>query len=869
MASLRRVQGRRRDARESWSGRLSSEPRDDDVADHGAHVTTGGRVLEVDFEEVTERVRIGDLEDAVGADHQMHIDGIDVAAKLAQLTPTLQDAVQQGLGGRGESADRREAPDELAAVNVFDRDQTDEGAMRHMVIEGQLGEMPYRDDRIRLIDVDLLLCCTDTAIGLFEDGEIQLLLTAEVVVDHSFRRAGALGDVVHAGAGVPLLGEDLGGNGQELGPGSLCISLHGCHVATLSEPARTATRQPTGRGNVPYGTLPRVRTSIATVCLSGALAEKLHAAAAAGFDGVEIFEPDLVAAPESPEEIRALAARLGLTLDLYQPMRDVEGVDEDAFLDVLRRAEAKFALMQRLGMGLMLCCSNVATATVDDDEVSAAQLRRLGELAGSYGVRIAFEALAWGRFVDDYRRAWRIVELADHPAVGVCLDSFHVLSRGHDPAAIEQIPSEKVFFLQLADAAALSMDVLSWSRHHRLFPGEGTFDLARFVTHVLRAGYTGPLSLEVFNDTFRQTDAHRTAVHARRSLRWLEDVVARRLGPAAPAQVCTLPDIASPRGFDFIEVKAEDTSSIAALLQQAGFTSRGRHRSKPVSLWSAGGARVILSEQHARALTPHLAAFGFAVDDPIAVTTRARELGTPLAYRRTLAHEQSLDAAIAPDGTEIYWTRAVEEAEPAWVDEFEHGDAVHESPVRGVDHVSLTQPWQVFDESVLFYTSVFGLDSAGGTEVASPHGLVQSRVIRSRTGGIRIPLNVVPPIVAQQGHPGGMPRHVAFWCTDVVELARAARARGLDVLPIPSNYYEDLEARLGLDAATIAQFRSLDLVFDRDGDAEYLQFYTKTTGQIFFEFVERRGGYDGFGAGNAPVRLSAQGAGNPADSVRE
>ncbi len=259
-----------------------------------------------------------------------------------------------------------------------------------------------------------------------------------------------------------------------------------------------------------------MRTSIATVCLSGTLTDKLHAAADAGFDGVEVFEPDLVASPAGPEEIVALAGRLGLSLDLYQPFRDAEGVTEDEFERVLRRARAKFVLMQRLGIDTMLVCSNVGTATIDDDAVSAEQLHRLGEVAADHGVRVAFEALAWGRYVDDYRRAWRIVELADHDAVGVCLDSFHILSRGHDPAAIEEIPGDKVFFLQLADAPALSMDVLSWSRHHRLFPGEGAFDLGSFLTHVLRTGYDGPLSLEVFNDVFRQTEVGRTARQARR-----------------------------------------------------------------------------------------------------------------------------------------------------------------------------------------------------------------------------------------------------------------------------------------------------------------------------------------------------------------
>ena len=91
-----------------------------------------------------------------------------------------------------------------------------------------------------------------------------------------------------------------------------------------------------------------MRTSAATVCLSGSLIDKLHACAAAGFDGVEIFEPDLVASESGPEEIRALAERLGLSLDLYQPFRDVEGVTAELLAYNLRRANAKFALMQRL-----------------------------------------------------------------------------------------------------------------------------------------------------------------------------------------------------------------------------------------------------------------------------------------------------------------------------------------------------------------------------------------------------------------------------------------------------------------------------------------------------------------------------------------
>ncbi|MEX0151576.1 bifunctional sugar phosphate isomerase/epimerase/4-hydroxyphenylpyruvate dioxygenase family protein [Microbacterium sp. LMI1-1-1.1] len=600
-----------------------------------------------------------------------------------------------------------------------------------------------------------------------------------------------------------------------------------------------------------------MRTSMATVCISGTLADKLRACADAGFDGVEIFEPDLLAAPESPEEIAALAARLGLTLDLYQPMRDVEGVDEEAFAAVLRRAEAKFRLMGRLGIDTVLCCSNVATATVDDDEVSADQLRRLGDLAQRFGIRIAFEALAWGRFIDDYRRAWRVVQLADHPAVGVCLDSFHILSRGHDPAAIADIPGGRIFFVQLADAPRLSMDVLSWSRHHRLFPGEGDFDLATFTGLIAGTGYDGPWSLEVFNDTFRQTDPGRTALHARRSLRWLEDAVARTAPDATASRhdFAMLPDSAAPSGIDFVEVKAEDTSAIEELLAQLGFTSRGRHRTKPVTLWVAGAARVVLNEQHARGWPPRLAAVGFEVDDAEAVDLRMRGLRVPRAYRRTYASEERLDGAVAPDGTEVYWAQAADEGDPAWVREFEHGERQRPAPISRVDHVSLTQPWHAIDEAILFYTAGFALGLDSSTDVPGPQGLVASRVLTSPGGGVRIPLNVGPPILAD----AAMPQHVAFACTDVRRLARSSRDRGFRPLQMPDNYYDDIAARFDLAPAAVEDLRDLHLGYDRDDTGEYLHFYTRTIGEVFFEFVERVDAYAGYGAGTAPVRLTAQG----------
>ncbi|WP_340146600.1 sugar phosphate isomerase/epimerase family protein [Halomonas sp. PA16-9] len=100
--------------------------------------------------------------------------------------------------------------------------------------------------------------------------------------------------------------------------------------------------------------------AIATVCLSGDLRTKLEAIARAGFDGVEIFENDLLSFDGSPQEVRALCERLGLKIVAFQPFRDFEAMPEPQRSRNLKRAERKFELMEQLGTDFLLVCSNVS-----------------------------------------------------------------------------------------------------------------------------------------------------------------------------------------------------------------------------------------------------------------------------------------------------------------------------------------------------------------------------------------------------------------------------------------------------------------------------------------------------------------------------
>ena len=584
-----------------------------------------------------------------------------------------------------------------------------------------------------------------------------------------------------------------------------------------------------------------MRHSIATVCLSGTLDDKLAAAAAAGFDAVELFEPDLIASPRTPAEVRRRCEELGLEIALYQPLRDFEAMPDERFEANLRRAEAKFDVMEELGASVVLVCSNVSGHAIDDDALAAAQLRELAERASARGIRIAYEALAWGRHVRDYDHAWRIVEAGDHPNLGTCLDSFHILSRGADPSGIRDIPAEKIFFLQLADAPHLVMDVLQWSRHYRSFPGQGGFDLAGFLGHVLAAGYEGPLSLEVFNDVFRQADPRRMAVDARRSLLLLED----RL-PPAPAL----------RGYAFAElaVAAEASASLERLLIAMGFRHAGQHRTKAVQLWRHGETRILVNHERPATAAPRVAAIAVESADPVGSAERAERLLAPVLPRDRGPGEADLTAIAAPDGTSVFFCRTDAADADSWVADFvTAGSAGAGTELAGIDHVALSQPFDYFDEAALFYRSVLGLDLEAGAELAAPDGLVRSRAARNADGSVRFALSV--PVV---GSGGVELQHVAFGCADVFACARATRERGVPLLEIPGNYYDDLAARTNLEPAAIEQLRELGVLYEAGERGELLHFYTAMAGSVFFEVLERRGGYDGYGASNSPIRLAAQ-----------
>ena len=604
--------------------------------------------------------------------------------------------------------------------------------------------------------------------------------------------------------------------------------------------------------------------SIATVSLSGTLAEKMEAAAAIGFDGVEIFENDLLTFEGSPTDVRYLADSLGLGITCFQPFRDFEAMPEPQRARNMDRAERKFDVMQQLGAELLLVCSNISPASINDDARATADLQEMAERAHKRGLRVGFEALAWGRNVNKWRQAWKIVEAASHSALGLIVDSFHTLALDDDLSDLSQVPAEKIFLAQLADAPKMSMDVLSWSRHFRNFPGQGQLPVASFVRDLIGAGYRGPLSLEIFNDEFRSAPARLMARDGLRSLLLVE----------ADAGATVLPPIPAFDGVEFLEFAVDEQSGrrLAETLRGFGFQYAGRHRSKSVDLFRQGRINMILNSEQDSAAAEHfqfhgpsVCAMAFRVDDAQQAVQRAEALLCPPWQEPTGPGERQIPALRAPDGTLLYLIEPASDGSTIYDADFNlFAEAAPEALLTTIDHVAQALPMGRMDNFVLFYRALFGFMPEQLWEIPDTMGLIQSRTMTSVGRKIRLPLNSSESRETTTGHflttfSGAGVQHIAMATNDIRRAIEQHASRGALFLPIPGNYYEDIEARWGLDSERLSMLRKHNILYDRDDAGEFLHAYTDPfDNRFFFEIVQRMGDYQQYGAANASVRMAAQ-----------
>ncbi|MEX3007597.1 bifunctional sugar phosphate isomerase/epimerase/4-hydroxyphenylpyruvate dioxygenase family protein [Hoeflea sp. TYP-13] len=617
-----------------------------------------------------------------------------------------------------------------------------------------------------------------------------------------------------------------------------------------------------------------MRLTIATTSVPGDLPTKLETIAGAGFHGIELYEPDLTGCAHCPADVGKLAREFNLTIDLFQPFHDFEGLAGTSRDRAFDRLERKLDLMQEVGATTLLVGTSTHPDASGERGPILTDLAELADRVGKRQIRAAVIALPWARHIQTEMQVLNLVEQVDSPHLGIAVNSFFSLADGSMPARLRDIPGARIFHVQLSDAPALDFDIRKLKRLFGMLPGQGGLNLGGFVRVLAKAGYKGPWSLARIHDsaqigggTFAR-DGYRALVTV------LDEVSAQE--PALPAPVPDLPPRVYPTGFEFIEFAA-DAESGARLKDMLGamhFRMERKHIAKSVELWRQGAINLVVNTETegfaAEAFANHgpsVCDMGLRVKDAGQTVARATALGTPQFSQPVGTGELDIPAIKGVGGSVVHFIDEKSDLHRVWDIEFDvvpKAEAVQPAGLRRIDHVAQTMRYQEMQSWLTYYTSTFEMRKSSVVDVADPSGIVLSQAIASPEGEVRLNLNGAGERRTFAGafladRFGAGVQHIAFLTDNIFETSDQLAATGFERLAISPNYYVDLQATFGLDDAFVSRLEAGNILYDRDGSAEYLQIYSAPIFEgFFFEIVERRKGYQGYGARNAPIRLAAQ-----------
>jgi sugar phosphate isomerase/epimerase len=245
----------------------------------------------------------------------------------------------------------------------------------------------------------------------------------------------------------------------------------------------------------------------------------LLAAEAAAEAGIESFTmwPHHVAVPGAPED-GLLDAWTGRLAALETATSFDRGITD--------RYVAQTAELVDLAARVRVPLITVTTMrpAIEDELAAIVGLRHVATVAADANIKVALEFTPWSG-VPDLATAWRLVSESDEPNLGVVLDAWHWQRQPGGPAGelLESIPGERIFYVQICDAAAEpEADLLHEALNGRLLPGDGVIDFGRLGASLERIGATPYYAAEIYNHELASRGAAAMATLVKESIDRLE-----------------------------------------------------------------------------------------------------------------------------------------------------------------------------------------------------------------------------------------------------------------------------------------------------------------------------------------------------------
>ncbi|MCS7225353.1 MAG: sugar phosphate isomerase/epimerase [Armatimonadetes bacterium] len=237
------------------------------------------------------------------------------------------------------------------------------------------------------------------------------------------------------------------------------------------------------------------------------LEEKIRAAAEAGFAAVELWFADIRAYQNTGgnlEDLKKLLNDSGLSVPSMIALHGWMDSYGDVYLRAMDECRNLLQLASQLGAAAVVASPSIRmeTSPLDLDD-TARRFQALLQEGKKVGVLPMMEFLGFSPKVFRVDQAWEIVKRTGDPDARIVLDPFHLWRGGSSLNDVPDLPGDRVGILHFNDVPATAIREESGDEV-RVMPGDGHLPLKELVQELVRRGFQGVISVELFNRDYWQ-----------------------------------------------------------------------------------------------------------------------------------------------------------------------------------------------------------------------------------------------------------------------------------------------------------------------------------------------------------------------------
>ena len=179
-----------------------------------------------------------------------------------------------------------------------------------------------------------------------------------------------------------------------------------------------------------------------------------------------------------------------------------------------------------------------------------------------------------------------------------------------------------------------------------------------------------------------------------------------------------------------------------------------------------------------------------------------------------------------------------------------------------IDHIVGNQPDGEMQIVCDFYEKIFGWHrfwTVDDKDITTEYSSLRSVVMANDNEIIKIPINEPAEGLKKSQiqefidyyETAGV-QHMALSTRNIMQTVKIMRENGVEFLPTPNSYYDNLLDRVGEIEEDVDELKKLGILVDHDENGYMLQIFTKPLQDrptLFFEIIQRKGS-NSFGKGN-------------------